>query len=97
MPAFQVTPRFERDRKQLTSESRARFQRVVTGQFAPGLAPGVSRAGLRATGVQAAPGLFEMTGRRTAAPQSPTGPGNKPANRTSSGAGSALTTSSREP
>jgi hypothetical protein len=61
MPTFQVTPRFERDWKQLTSESRARFQRVITGQFVPDLAGGVFRAGLRVKGVQAAPGVFEMT------------------------------------
>ena len=61
MPTFQATPRFERDRKQLTPESRARFQPVITGQFVPDLARGVFRAGLKVTGVQAAPGVSEMT------------------------------------
>ncbi len=61
MPAFQVTRRFERDRKQLTPQSRARFQRVITGQFVPDLARGVFRAGLRVKGVQAAPGVSAMT------------------------------------
>ena len=61
MPAFQVTRRFERDRKQLTPESRARCQPVITGQLVPDLARGVIRAGLRVKGVQAAPGVFEMT------------------------------------
>jgi hypothetical protein len=61
MPDFQVTRRFERDWKQLTPESRARFQPVVTCQFVPELARGVFRAGLRVTGVQAAPGVFAMT------------------------------------
>lgn len=60
MPAFQVTRWFERDWKQLTPDSRARFQRVITRQFVPGLARGVFRAGLRVKGVQAAPGVFEM-------------------------------------
>jgi len=61
MPAFQVTRRFERDRKQLTPESRARFQRVITGQFVPDLARGVFRAGFRVKGVQAVPGVSGMT------------------------------------
>jgi hypothetical protein len=60
-PTFQVTQRFERDRKQLTPESRARFQRVIAGQFVPDLARGVFRAGLRVKGVQAASGVFEIT------------------------------------
>jgi hypothetical protein len=62
MPAFQVTRRFERDWKQLTSESRARFQPVIAGPFVPDLARGVFRAGLRVNGVQAGPGVSAMTG-----------------------------------
>jgi hypothetical protein len=62
MPTFQVTPRFERDRKQLTPESRARFQPAITGQYVPDLARGVFRAGSRVNGVQAAPGVSAMTG-----------------------------------
>ncbi len=61
MPTFQGTRRSERDWKQLTPESRARFQRVITGQFVPGLARGVFRAGLRINGAQAAPGMSAMT------------------------------------
>ena len=61
MPAFQVTPRFERNRKQLTPESRALSQPVNTGQYVPDLARGVFRAGLQVTGVQAAPGVSAMT------------------------------------
>ncbi len=61
MPAFQVTRRSERDRKQLTSESRARFHPVITGRLVPDLARGVFRAGLRVNGVQAAPGVSGMT------------------------------------
>ena len=61
MPTFQATPRFERDRKQLTPESRARFQPVITGQYVPDPARGVSRAGSRVNGVQAVPGVSEMT------------------------------------
>lgn len=61
MPTFQVTRRFERDWKQLTPDQRSRFQRAVSGQFVPDLAQGAFRAGLRVKGVQAAPGVFEMT------------------------------------
>ena len=61
MPTFQVTRRSERDRKQFAPDSRARFQRVVTGQFAPGLARSVFRAGSRINGAQAAPDMSEMT------------------------------------
>ncbi len=61
MPTFQATPRFERDRKQLTPESRARFQPVIAGPLVPELARGVIRAGLRVKAVQAAPGVFAMT------------------------------------
>jgi hypothetical protein len=61
VPTFQATQRFERDWKQLTPDLRARFQRVVTDQFVPDLAKGTFRAGLRVKGVQAAPGVFEMT------------------------------------
>jgi hypothetical protein len=61
VPTFQVTPRFERDWKQLTPELRARFQRVIAGQFVPDLARGAFRPGLRVKGVQAAPGVFEMS------------------------------------
>lgn len=61
MPTFQATPRSERDWKQLTPDLRARFQRVVTEQFVPDLAKGTFLAVLRVKGVQAAPGVFEMT------------------------------------
>lgn len=61
MPTFQTTPRFDRDWKQLTPELKARFQHVITGQYVPDLARGAFRAGLRVKGVQAAPGVFEMT------------------------------------
>ena len=61
MPAFQVTRRFERDRKQLTPESRARCQPVITGQLVPDLARGVIRAGLRVKAARAAPGVSEIT------------------------------------
>ena len=61
MPTFRATPRFERDWKQLTPDLRTRFQHVVTEQFVPDLAKGTFRAGLRVKGVQAAPGVFEMT------------------------------------
>lgn len=61
MPTFQTTPRFERDWKQLTPELKSRFQHVVTTQFVPDLARGSFRVGLRVKGVQAAPGVFEMT------------------------------------
>jgi len=58
---FQTTPRFDRDWKQLTADSRARFRRVITEEFVPDLAKGAFRAGLRVKGVQAAAGVFEMT------------------------------------
>ena len=79
MPTFQVTPRFERDWKALTPELRARFQRVVTGQFVPDVSRGTFRAGLRVRGVRAAPGVFEMTwapdGRATSSYGPPQQPG----------------------
>lgn len=61
MPTFQTTPRFDRDWKHLTSDSRARFRRVVANEFVPDLTTGVFRAGLRVKGVEAAPNVFEMT------------------------------------
>lgn len=61
MATFQTTSRFDRDWKQLTVDSRARFRRVVTEEFVPDLAKGAFRAGLRVKGVQAAVGVFEMT------------------------------------
>ena len=53
MATFQTTPRFDRDWKQLTADSRARFRRVITEEFVPDLAKGAFRAGLRVKGVQA--------------------------------------------
>ena len=61
MPTFQTAPRFDRDWKQLSPELKSRFQHVVTAQFVPDLARGAFRASLRVKGVQAAPGVFEMT------------------------------------
>ncbi|HET9894962.1 MAG TPA: hypothetical protein VFQ44_08500 [Streptosporangiaceae bacterium] len=74
-----MTSRFERDWKQLGPDLRARFQRVVTGQFVPDLTRGVFRPGLRVKGVQAAAGVFEMTwapdGRATFSYGTPQQPG----------------------
>lgn len=61
MPTFQTTPRFDRDWKQLTADSKARFRHVLSDQFVPDLAHGTFRVGLRVKGIQAAPGVFEMT------------------------------------
>src|SRR5258708_11490392 len=97
MPAFQVTRRFEGDRKQLTPESRARFQRVIAGQLVPDLARGVFRAGSRVTGARAAPGVSAMTwapdGRATFSYR----PGQQAGEPHLICAASALTTPSRNP
>ena len=61
MPTFQTTSRFDRDWKQLTTDSRSRFERVISDHFVPDLAHGACRAALRVKGVQAAVGVFEMT------------------------------------
>lgn len=61
MPTLQTTPRFDRDWKHLTPDSRARFRQVVTHQFVPDLVNGAFRAGLRVKGVEAVPNVFEMT------------------------------------
>jgi hypothetical protein len=61
VPTFQTTARFERDWKQLPADLRARFRRVIAEQFVPDLVAGTFRALLRVKGVQAAPGVFELT------------------------------------
>jgi hypothetical protein len=61
MPTFEVLPRFARDFAKLTPEQARRFRRVVLGEFVPGLASGQFLPGLRIKGVQAAPGVFELT------------------------------------
>jgi hypothetical protein len=79
VPTSQTTPRFERDWKQLSADLRARFRRVISEQFVPDLVAGSFRAGLRVKGVQAAPGVFEMTwapdGRATFSYATPHQPG----------------------
>jgi hypothetical protein len=62
MPTFETLPRFTRDYAKLTPEQRTRFRKVLTESFIPDLAgDGSFRPGLRVKGVQAAPGVFEMT------------------------------------
>jgi len=63
MPTFQTLPRFERDWKNLPSQQRALFRKVVLEAFVPDLtAPDRPfRPGLRVKGVAAHAGVFEMT------------------------------------
>jgi hypothetical protein len=63
MPTFETLPRFERDWKNLSSQQRALFRKVVLEAFVPDLtAPDRPfRSGLRVKGVAAHPGVFEMT------------------------------------
>ncbi|GAA3237068.1 hypothetical protein GCM10010468_71700 [Actinocorallia longicatena] len=62
MPTFETLARFDRDFAKLTPEQRTRFRKVLTESFVPDLASdGPFRPGLRVKGVQAAPGVFEMT------------------------------------
>lgn len=61
MPTFEVLSRFRRDFAKLTDAQARRFRRVVREDFVPDLAAGTFRPGLRVKGVQAAPGVYEMT------------------------------------
>ncbi|MFD6417563.1 hypothetical protein [Streptomyces sp. NPDC060194] len=61
MPTFEVTPRFSRDFADLAPAQQRRFRRVVTEHFVPDLESGIFRPGLRIKGVQAAPGVYELT------------------------------------
>ncbi|MEO7119366.1 MAG: hypothetical protein ABIZ34_10385 [Candidatus Limnocylindrales bacterium] len=60
MPTFERTARFDRDWAGLDPDDQARF-RVVVRRFVADLGSGRFRPGLRVTGVQGAPGIFEMT------------------------------------
>lgn len=61
MPTFEVLPRFQRDYAKLTPEQKQRFRRAVIEEFVPDLETGTFRPGQRIKGVQAAPGVYEMT------------------------------------
>lgn len=61
MPTFATLPRFVRDLEKLPAEQARRFKRVVLEEFVPDLRAGRFRPGLRVKGVQAAPGVYEMT------------------------------------
>jgi hypothetical protein len=63
MPTVETTSRFDRDWKNLTTQQRSTFRKVVTDAFVPDLnAPDRPfRPGLRVKGVTAHPGVFEMT------------------------------------
>src|SRR4030088_3090004 len=63
MPTFELTSRFERDWRRLTSQQRDAFRKVVQEAIVPDQdAPARPfRPGLRVTGVTAHPGVFEMT------------------------------------
>jgi hypothetical protein len=56
-------PRFERDWKNLTTQQRAAFSKVIREAFVPDLIvpDRPFRPGLRVKGVTAHPGVFEMT------------------------------------
>jgi len=61
VPTFHTLTRFDRDWQHLDPADRQRFQRVVLSQFAPDLATGRFRPGLRVKAVRGHPGVFEMT------------------------------------
>ena len=64
MPArFETLSRFERDWKNLSSQQRTLFRKVILESFVPDLmAPARPfRPGLRVKGVAAHPGVIEMT------------------------------------
>lgn len=65
MPTYDVTERFRKDVALLDPADRERFQRAVE-QFVEDLQQSDRgfRPGLRVKGVQAAPGVFEMTWAR---------------------------------
>lgn len=61
MPTYDVTHRFERDYKKMTTEQKRAFQEAVQ-KFVHDLKQGKGfRKGLRVKAVQGAPGIFEMT------------------------------------
>ena len=60
MPTYARTQRFMRDHARLTAEQKQAFRQAVDG-FVEALRTGVPRSGLRISGVQGAPGIFEMT------------------------------------
>jgi hypothetical protein len=63
MPTFETLPRFERDWKNLATQQRATFRKVIQESFVPDLIvpDRPFRPGLRVKGVTAHPGVFEMT------------------------------------
>jgi hypothetical protein len=61
VPTFATIPRFRQDFKNLTSQQRRRFERVVREEFVPDVDSGRFRPGLRVKGVHATSGIFEMT------------------------------------
>ena len=63
MPTFETLPRFEKDWKNLMPGQRAMFRKVVLEAFVPDHTDPDRpfRPGLRVKGVQAHPGVFEMT------------------------------------
>jgi hypothetical protein len=63
MPTFELTPRFERDWRKLTSGQREAFRKTIQEAFVPDLDTPDQRfrPGLRVKGVTAHPGVFEVT------------------------------------
>ena len=60
MPTFDVAERFARDLTQFDTRQRRAFDRAVS-RFVAGLKAGQMPPGLRVKGLQAAPGVFELT------------------------------------
>jgi len=63
MPTSETLPRFEQDWKNLATQQRAAFSKVIKEAFDPDLVvpDRPFRPGLRVKGVTAHPGVFEMT------------------------------------
>ena len=63
MPTFELTGRFERDWRKITSQQQEAFRKTIREAFVPDLdSPDQPfRPGLRVKGVTAHPGVFEMT------------------------------------
>ena len=84
MPTSGTLPRFEKDWKNLTSQQRDTFRKVVREAFVPDLtAPDRPfRPGLRVKGVKARANVFEMTWDNDGRATSATEPNARPASRT---------------
>jgi hypothetical protein len=59
LPTYERLPRFDKDFAALTREERERFSAAVE-KFIADLRRGRFRAGLRVTGIEGAPGIFEL-------------------------------------